>query len=250
MKFEDQHIIDFIEGTLDDTNHKRVAELIKSDVEWRSAYLEYQLIDEALKHEQEVSLKKQFAEWGDHSTAIKTIVPKKNRKFNPILVGIAATIIGVLVVFSSVFNRANQADELFAKYYTEPIPNVSRSTESLELSRDYKKALERYTAQEYEASIIEFRKMATDDNRYEESRLLMFDALIKEDNYIAAEKFANQLIDDQQFSETMRQQAEWNLYLLYFKQKKEAETETIRKRIQSDRSHLYHQRIRQFRSEI
>ena len=218
MKFNEEHIIDYIEGRLEVGQIPLLEKELEINRAFNEQYMAQKLVHEALDFHRDESLKEKFREWQEEikkkETDLEVATPSR---FSTKWLAIAASII---LMVASVFiftNRETKDDKLFATYYVEPTTDITRDVTATSNSQQFTIALQAYAEGAFEKSIIEFSNMKADDPRKMESVLLTLDAMIQLRQWERANEFAKEAIEKNLLTGVSQDRLEWTLALLAMK---------------------------------
>ena len=245
MNVDDQLLIDYLEGQLDDDQASELKRILSEDLSLREQYEALKLSQEAIAYGHDQELKEHFGKWRD-DMQVTSVENAKVRQLNipRKWLALAASILFLGVITTIFYQSTQRPAELFASYYSEPIPNITRNGNINKLEAEYAKALRLYASENYAEAISEFQKIDKSSNRYDESLLLIVDCLVKQADWSAAQERIDEALQSQDIADITKEKLEWTDILLHLRKGEDSIAREKLDELLSSQQHLFHQRAK------
>lgn len=237
MIIDDQHIINFIEGKLSQKASADFEAALSQDAALRDAYHAHMAIKEAMQYAKEEDLKKTFGTW---KTELNDKTAKASRPIHiRRIYSIAASVLVLCVASFLIYQKTTKPQRIFATYYSEPIPTISRDASNKELIPRYREAIQLYATGSFSQVIPVFNSWPSDDEHFEEIQLLLIDSYIQTELWDSALKVIDEAPSKQNLTSTTKARLEWLKALILIRQNKPKLAKPLLDKITSQRDHLY-----------
>ena len=219
-KYED-HIVDYIEGTLSKDQVSAMEAEMQSNLSLREAVIAQQLVADALVYQQDEDLRKTFSTWGNElkKKDLATTEPRvKILSISGKWMSVAAAVL-ILVSAYFLFNQhPTRSDQLFTDNYTAPLPDINRDGTAAAPSILFAQGLDAYSKSNYESAINTLGQVAMDDPNFGDARLMLIDCYISSEEWDKASESAAQTINDKsRLNKVTLHRLEWVESLLLLK---------------------------------
>ncbi len=251
MKFDDQHIIEYLEGHLDEAQVHSFEEALRRDELLNERFQTYTLIKDALTHAHEEDLRKNFNVWESEMGQTKARPKDAPRiQISKRWLSLAASIFAFAIVITILYNSLMKPANLFATYYSEPIPNITREAGNEEVSINFSNALTHYAAGDFAKAISGFEGVDKVDKRYEEAQLLLLDSHVKEKDWASALNRSEDLLNSDSLSPISRDKLDWFHLLVLLRSGEKEQSLLELDKILADPEHLFYLRAGELEADL
>ena len=248
MNDQENILVDYLEGQLNAERTMEVERLLAARADLREQLEALKLSRDAIAYAHDRTLKQRLTEWQEDST--RTANPARTVRMPARWIAMAASFLILAIVGTQFYQQTQRPAQLFASYYAEPIPNITRNGNSNKLETEFAKGLRNYAAEEYAAAITDFEKIGSASNRYDESVMLIIDCLVKQEQWAEAHLHVKNAMGEISFSDITRDKLEWTDILLHLRQNEEDIARDKLARLLDSPQHLFYKRAKSLSSEI